>query len=336
MVHGAVMKSKRGGKRSSKRGGKSAVEYVLVALVIILIGVVIFYNMEISSLQKSLASLQAQPPPGQRLTGIDQPLNATELAAINNAPLSYFENAANMMLAGNLTGMVSVPVLNSTYFASNALVIGGKPSVVYIGAISCIYCGENRWAMALALSRFGNFTNLYKGYSSFGDSDVPTLYWSQDNYTTPAGVGFGASYTSPYINFFASDYESPIVQGFQVQPLSYFISKAPNSTYRSAITFMNNTDKFAGTPFTLWGGSLFAGADAVAFGNTTPSSSSLPLTYMTHADVLRQIGTFSDRFAWTEYAGADIYIAATCPSIGNAAPVCSLPGIKAIEAKMTA
>ncbi len=332
----------------SRHSGVGKTEFVLIALVVVLIGIVIFHGSEIASLQKQVSSLESQLSSlqgsspstpgqfGQRLTGIDQPLNATELSAINGAPLAYFEDAANMMLAGNLTGMVSVPVLNSSYFNTNALVVNGKPSVVYIGAISCIFCGENRWAMALALSRFGNFTALYKGYSSFGDSDVPTLYWSADNYTTSAGVGYGASYSSPYINFFAADYESPIVQGFQVQPISYFVAEAPNSTYSTAMSFMNNTGKFSGTPFTLWGTSLFLGADAVVFGNTTPSSQSLPLTYMTHEEVIKQIGSFSDRFAWAEYAGADVYIAATCHSINDSAPVCSLPGIKAIEAKMTA
>ncbi len=336
---------------SGKRRG--APEYALAALVVVLIGVVVFYGMEISSLQKSVASLETQLTHnasagtgpgtgtnatgqfGKRLTNIDQPLNATELAAINNAPSSYFEAAANMLLAGNLSDMVP-PVSPSSASTSNAFVFDGKPSVIYIGAISCIYCGENRWAMALALSRFGNFTNLYKGYSSFGDYDVPTLYWSQDNYTTAAGVGYGNSYSSRYINFISADYESPIIEGFQVQPLSYFASHAPNSTYRSAILLMNSTGKFSGTPFTLWGNAIFSGADSVVFGNTTPSSPPLPLTYMTHGQVLSQIGSFSDRFAWAEYAGADVYIASMCPSISNSAPVCSLPGIKAIEAKMAA
>jgi hypothetical protein len=61
--------------------------------------------------------------------------------------------------------------------SSSRFSYNGKPSVIYIGAISCVWCGENRWAMAMALSRFGSFNSLYIGYSSIHDGDVPTLYW---------------------------------------------------------------------------------------------------------------------------------------------------------------
>ncbi|MCL4411643.1 DUF929 family protein [Candidatus Marsarchaeota archaeon] len=268
---------------------------------------------------------------GSRLTNIDQPLNSSELAVINNAPQSYFETAGAMLLNGSISDLVQVPTANSTY-KTQQFTYGGKPSVIYIGAISCIYCGENRWAMALALGQFGSFTKLYKGYSSFGDEDVPTLYWTNDNYTTPSGVGYGNGYHSNYINFFSADYESPIVEGFQVQPLSYFVSLAPNSTYLAAMSFMNSTNKFEGTPFTLWGNVLSPGADGVVFGNTTPSGTTLPLTYMTHEQVLSQFKNFNDRFAWGEYAAADVYIAYLCPAINNTASICSLPAIKQLEA----
>lgn len=268
---------------------------------------------------------------GTRLTNIDQQLNSSSLAVINNAPQSYFEKAGMMLLNGSLADMVQVPIANSTD-KTQQFVSNGKPSVIYIGAISCIYCGENRWAMALALGQFGSFTSLYKGYSSFGDDDVPTLYWAHDNYTTQEGVSYGNGYHSNYINFFSADYDSQIIEGFQVQPLSYFVAHAPNSTYTAVMSFMNGTNAFEGTPFTLWGNVLVAGADGIVFGNTTPTGSTLPLTYMTHAQVLAQFKGFSDRFAWGEYAAADVYISYLCPAINNTASICSLPAIKQLEA----
>ena len=267
---------------------------------------------------------------GYTIAGIDTPLNNTELSAINNAPNSYFEIAGERLLNGSLTNQVVLSKISNT-IEYNALYVNGKPSVIYIGAISCIYCGENRWAMALALSRFGSFSQLYKGYSSFGDGDIPTLYWIRDNYTTPAGVGYGNYYSSSYINFISAEYESPIKAGFEVAPLSYFIGKAPNATYSNALSFMNSTGQFQGTPFTFWGNTIVTGADAVVFGNTTPNGSTLPIAGMTHAQVISQFAKFNDQFAWGEYAGADVYISMICPTINNSASVCQLPAIQSIE-----
>ncbi len=269
---------------------------------------------------------------GSRLTNIDVPFSSQWLSIINNAPNSDFNTSALMLLNGSLTDeIIDTP---PTALAPKPVMVNGKPTVIYIGAISCVFCGENRWAMALALSRFGNFSNLYEGYSSFGDHDLPTIYWNKDNYTTNASVGFGNYYHSNYINFISADYESPIVQGFEVQPISYFVSKAPNSTYRSAMSFMNSTNDFQGTPFSFWGNVIVQGATGIVFGNTTPTGSTLPLTNETHAQVLSQFKNYNDQFAFGEYAAADVYIAYLCPTLNNTPPVCQLKGIRELETHM--
>ena len=40
------------------------------------------------------------------------------------------------------------------------LTSGGKPEMLYIGAEYCPYCAAERWAMIVALSRFGTFSGL--------------------------------------------------------------------------------------------------------------------------------------------------------------------------------
>ncbi len=306
---------------------------ILVVVVAVLAFVILYQGVLHPTTQQSATTTVANQTQqsASTLAGIDQPLTQAQISVINNAPLSYFEFAGQKLLNGTLTN--EVVVANSPQY--NALILNGKPSVIYVGATSCIYCGENRWAMALALSRFGNFTTLYQGYSAIGDGDIPTLYWNDYNYTTSEGVGFGNAYHSNLINFISADYESPITGGFQVQPISYFIQESPNATYTTALSFMNSTNLFQGTPFTLWGTSLDTGADAVVFGNTTPTSAaSLPLAQMTHSQVITQFQNFNDQFAWSEYAGADVYIAELCPAISNTAAVCALPAIKEIGARM--
>lgn len=262
------------------------------------------------------------------LANIDQPFNASQLSVFNNAPLGNFEIAGGKLLNGTLDSEVQL----TAYPQYNALIINGKPTVVYIGAITCPFCSENRWAMALALGQFGSFQNLYYGYSALHDGDVPTLYWGSVNYTTPEGVNFNNSYSSQYINFISADYESPVSGSFQVQPISYFISKAPNPAVKAAMSFMNATNKFQGTPFTLWGTSLVPGADAVVVVNDSWTG----MAALTHRQIINQINGFNGNFSYAEFAAADVYIAQLCRTLSqtnsSAPQVCSLPAIVKLEA----
>ena len=213
--------------QEAKAPGFRIFDYAVITIVVLLAIVIVFQTYQISHINSEVSALLSAKPAtpgssntatnsttnsfGSRLTNIDKPLNASDLSVINNAPDSYFETAAQKLLNGSLTDeILAVPANQSVH--AGPYIYGGKPTVIYIGAISCVFCGENRWAMALALSRFGNFSQLYEGYSSFGDHNLPTLYWADDNYTTQEGVGFGNSYSSKYINFLSADYLSPIVQ----------------------------------------------------------------------------------------------------------------------------
>jgi hypothetical protein len=72
-----------------------------------------------------------------------------------------------------------------------ALTSGGKAQVVYMGAEYCPYCAAERWAMVVALSRFGTFSNLSYTHSSSTD-----VYPS-----TPTLTFYKSSYTSKYVAF---------------------------------------------------------------------------------------------------------------------------------------
>ncbi|MGC8699936.1 MAG: DUF929 family protein [Candidatus Micrarchaeia archaeon] len=269
---------------------------------------------------------------GSRLTNINAPLNASELMVINNASDAYFEEAGMMLLNGSINDVGVGPQ------QIQPLIVNGKPAVIYLGAISCLYCSENKWAMALALGRFGKFGELFKGYSSFGDYDLPTLYWAPAEYNSSNGAAdFGDFYNSSYINFISIDYASQIRGSFAMQPLSYFISAAEqtgSAPYIAAIQLINRLNNFQGTPYTIWGKYVVPGADAVDFGNVNPTQPPIPLEYMTHEQVLAQLAHPNNTFAWREYAAADLYIAMTCASINNTAPVCSLPAIQQLEKRM--
>ena len=271
---------------------------------------------------------------GSTLAGINTPLNASALAVINDAPNAYFQRAGEAYLNGSL----SDPIFPSANKVAG-ITLNGKKTVLYFGSITCVFCGENRWAMALALSRFGSFSKLFIGYSSFGDHDLPTLYWTQVNYNSSTDE-IGNYYSSNTINFLSIEDTHPITGGFALNSMPQIQSNLKglgNSTYISAFAYIlnlsnNKTTAFQGTPYTIWGSYQFSGADAEVFGNSTPTGSTLPLTYMTHGQVLAQLANPTDQFAQGEYAAADVYVAAMCRSINNNSSVCSLPAIVSLEA----
>ena len=76
--------------------------------------------------------------------------------------------------------------------SAKTLTSGGKPEVLYIGAQYCPYCATERWAMAVALSRFGTFSGI-SGIHSAGGQEV---------YPNTATLNFyKARYTSKYLTF---------------------------------------------------------------------------------------------------------------------------------------
>ncbi len=72
----------------------------------------------------------------------------------------------------------------------------GKPEFLYMGAEYCPFCAAQRWAMVVALSRFGTFSQLYQTTSSATDSypSTPTFTFNPKLYKTPL-------YTSQYVDF---------------------------------------------------------------------------------------------------------------------------------------
>ncbi len=67
-----------------------------------------------------------------------------------------------------------------------SLTSGGKPELLYVGAEWCPYCAAERWAMAVALSRFGTFSPLKGIHSSSTDvyPNTATLTYYKSTYTS--------------------------------------------------------------------------------------------------------------------------------------------------------
>lgn len=85
----------------------------------------------------------------------------------------------------------------------------GLPEVLYVGAEWCPFCAAERWALIIALDRFGQFAGLRTGQSASDDVDP----------NTPTFSYYGSTYTSAVVAFTPVELASSTKVGGQYQPL---------------------------------------------------------------------------------------------------------------------
>jgi Domain of unknown function (DUF929). len=72
--------------------------------------------------------------------------------------------------------VTGVYATNLTYYPNNPIITqNGKLAFIYIGAEYCPYCAAERWAIVMALSHFGNWSNLQPIYSSPYEETYPNI-----------------------------------------------------------------------------------------------------------------------------------------------------------------
>ena len=193
--------------------------------------------------------------------------------------------------------------------SSAPLTTNGKPRILYIGAEYCPFCATERWAMVLALSRFGTFTNLQQTQSSSSDVFPNTHTFSF----------YGSTYTSKYIVFepvetetrTGKPLETPTAE--QAQLMATW-DVAPYTTQPGSIPFMNLGGRYVTTGAT-YDASVLQGktAEQIAAALHDPSS---PI-------------------AKGAVGAANTMTAAICKlTNGQPANVCSDPTIAGIMAKL--
>ena len=114
-----------------------------------------------------------------------------------------------------------IPITVPSNFSNYSISQNGKPTIVFFGSQGCPFSGQDSWVLAIALSRFGNFSKLFYVRSATDDWNLPAIMFnfSQsafskatklppiDNGQAPFGdanpepLVSGAYYTSKYINF---------------------------------------------------------------------------------------------------------------------------------------
>ncbi len=120
------------------------------------------------------------------------------VTALSTVPVATF----NSVGAGTvLTRPVAI--------TASPLTANGKPRILYDGAEYCPYCAGERWAMAVALARFGTWSNL--GVTASSATDI---------FPNTATLAFhGATYTSTYLSFTGYEETTNQPQGSSYVPL---------------------------------------------------------------------------------------------------------------------
>jgi Domain of unknown function (DUF929) len=117
--------------------------------------------------------------------------------------------------------------------SGSALTANGKPEMLYIGAEYCPYCGAERWAMIVALSRFGTFSGLSTVHSSSTDVDPNTPTWTF----------YKSTYTSKYLTFTPVETTTNVPDSSD--PSGYVTLQTPTSAQQALAT------KYAGSAGTI-------------------------------------------------------------------------------------
>lgn len=159
------------GRRAKIKSKKRNRRIILIAVAaVVVIAIIAFAFLVESTFTTPYATYIYQPVPQSLYQEITTVSDST-LAAI-----------------GSVSSVAAPSVISGAELTLNA-----KPEIVYVGAEYCPYCAVERWALIVALSRFGNFTGLEYMVSSSTDvnANTPTFTFSGANF----------SYSSQYVAF---------------------------------------------------------------------------------------------------------------------------------------
>ncbi|HTY72269.1 MAG TPA: DUF929 family protein [Actinomycetes bacterium] len=174
----------RAAERRRERRQRILIALGLVVAVVVVIGGLV--GVKLASGGKATSTAKPASPASDQI-----------IKDVTSVPTSTF-NAVGAGTASNFPSPINPPGPQAA----------GKPRTLYVGAEYCPYCAAERWALAVALSRFGSFGTLGVTHSSTVDvfpntatltfhnasfaSDVMafTAYETATNQVNQAGTGY--------------------------------------------------------------------------------------------------------------------------------------------------
>jgi hypothetical protein len=182
--------------------------------------------------------------PGQNGSagGQGNPAPAGLVAQVTSVPAGLGEAVGDGH--GQVTGKPAV-------VTGSPLAANGKPEVLFVGSEYCPYCAAERWALVVALGRFGTFTGLRTirsgNYQPYPDLATWTFY--------------GSAYASRYLTFVAVETRSNVLVSRTANPQNRGSYTTLQKLTGAEQAILNRYDKPASVPFVDFGNrSVIVGA----------------------------------------------------------------------------
>ena len=309
---GKASRTKRDGTRQQKIAAQRAaarraeirnrVLMVSGVTVVIIAVVLAFVVVKLNSKSGTTASGVSNGPTGAALSSV-----VTDTTSV---PASTLDQV------GAGSGVSALPVAIK---GGSPLTSGGKPEVLYMGAEYCPYCAAERWAMVVALSRFGTFSGLSTVHSG-NNSGEPYP-------NTPTWTFLHATYTSKYLTFSPVEMETNIpTSGGQ----GYTTLQTPTSAQQALLT------KYDAPPYVP---SADNGAiPFIDFGNkymiSGASYSPQVLQGKSWSEIATALKDPTSPIAEAVDGTANYLTATICTLTGNQPATACTPVVKQLEAKL--
>ena len=253
--------------------------------------------------------------------------SASSSATLSGSALSSVVSKVTSVPASALDsvgkGGGSVTATPQPVTGAAALTASGKPEMLYMGAEYCPYCAAERWAMIVALSRFGTFSGLTTIHSAAADGAG-----QKEPYPNTATWSFYKStYTSQYLTFTPVEMQTNIPDA---STGSYTNLQTPTAAQNAilakydAAPYVASAD--AGSiPFIDYGGKyLTVGA----------SYNPQVLSGLTWSQIAADLSTPSSPVAQAINGTANYMTAAICKMTGNQPASACTPTVQALQAKL--
>jgi thiol-disulfide isomerase/thioredoxin len=159
---------------------------VVVVLAVVLAFVIIKLN------NKPAAAAAATPSASASPQGKTNGPTGAALAAVVTKVTSV--PASTLNTVGSGSGAVTA---KPSTISGSTLTENGKPEMLFFGAEYCPYCAAERWAMIVALSRFGTFKGLATVHSALSNGAGD----AEPDPDTPSFTFLHATYSSQYLTF---------------------------------------------------------------------------------------------------------------------------------------
>ncbi len=239
-------------------------------------------------------------------------LTASQAAGVVSKVTSVPASTLAAVGKGSSFSHMMIPVTGTPLTATGSAGSGGgKPLIVYLGAEYCPYCATERWAMAVALSRFGTLHGVGAIHSDPNDtpSYIPTLTF------------YKSTYTSKYLAF------TPV----EMQKVDRSPLQAPTAALKALLS------KYDGPPFLPQ--SSAGSIPFVDFGNRyIISGASYDYTLLqnkTWSQIADALHSPSTPIAKGALGAANVMTAAICKLTSNQpANVCGTPLIQSLQGQL--